>query len=243
VQRVASAALGIGVDAVRVVRRSTGEGPRDPGAGGSRTVHILGNATLDAIQKLRDALAAAGWNGASETVASALDALARSSAEPPAFTGSYDSNAAHVEANNYAAYCVDVAVDGQTGVVDIERVTFVADTGTMLNPTAYRGQIDGGFMFGIGTATTEELLVEDGRIVNLSLADYKLPCMRDIPPFDVVLMDDEAGPGPFGAKAAGELNTGGVGPAVANAVADACGIRVPMLPVTAERVLAQLAQE
>ena len=98
----------------------------------------------------------------------------------------------------------------ETGVVDIAKITFVADTGTVINPVAFRGQVDGGFMFGFGHAMTEELIVEDGRIVNLSLADYKLPSMRDIPPFRSVFMDDEAGPGPFGAKSAGELNTAGV---------------------------------
>ena len=87
------------------------------------------------------------------------------------------------------------------------------------------------------------LVVEDGRIVNLSLADYKLPSMRDIPPFRAVLLDDEAGPGPFGAKSAGELNTGGFPPAVANAVAAACGVRITELPITAERIHHLLAQQ
>jgi CO/xanthine dehydrogenase Mo-binding subunit len=239
VQRVVSAKLGIPGERVRLFHKGTDVAGEDPGAGGSRATHIVGNATLDAVEQLSVALRADGWDGSAATWPDAVDAYARASATPPAFVGRYDSatNPAAAHANNFAAYAVEVSVDRETGVVDIEQVTFVADTGTMINPVAYRGQVDGGFMFGFGHAMTEELVVEDGRIVNLSLADYKLPTVRDIPRFRPVLLDDEAGPGPFGAKSAGELNTGGVGPAIANAVADACGVRVTQLPITSERVL------
>lgn len=244
VQRVLAAKLGVPRERIRLFHKGTDVAGEDPGAGGSRATHIVGNAALNALEKLDDALRAAGWNGAPETWTAAVDALVRASAQAPEFRGSYDSAAVPGagDANNYAAYAVEVAVDPETGVVAIEQVTFVADTGTMINPVAYRGQVDGGFMFGFGHALTEELVVEDGRIVNVSLADYKLPSMRDIPPFHAVLLDDEAGPGPFGAKSAGELNTGGFPPAVANAVAAACGARVTELPITAERVYNVLAK-
>lgn len=238
VQRILSAKLGVPLDRIRLFHRGTDAVGEDPGAGGSRATHIVGNAALNALEKLNDALRATGWNGSPETWPSAVDALARNSATPPEFPGSYDSATVPGanDANNYAAYAVEVAVDRETGVVDIEQVTFVGDTGTMINPVAFRGQVDGGFIFGFGHGMTEELVVEEGRIVNLSLADYKLPSMRDIPPFHAVLLDDEAGPGPFGGKSAGEMNTGGFPPAVANAVAAACGVRVTQLPITAERV-------
>jgi CO/xanthine dehydrogenase Mo-binding subunit len=244
VQRVLSAQLGVPLDRIRLFHKGTDVAGEDPGAGGSRATHIIGNAALNALEKLNDALRAAGWDGTPGAWPPAVDALARAST-PAEFHGSYDSAAVPGagDANNYAAYAVEVAVDRGTGVVDITQVTFVGDTGTMINPVAYRGQVDGGFMFGFGHAMTEELVVEDGRIVNLSLADYKLPSMRDIPPFRAVLLDDEAGPGPFGAKSAGELNTGGFPPAVANAVAAACGVRITELPITAERIHHLLAQQ
>jgi CO/xanthine dehydrogenase Mo-binding subunit len=91
-------------------------------------------------------------------------------------------------------------------------------------------------MFGIGAALMEELLVQDGQITTLTLGDYKLPCTMDTPPFRTVLLPDPTGPGPLGAKAAGELTNTSVAPAVANAVA-ACGARVMHMPLTAERVL------
>src|SRR5437899_12506094 len=86
-------------------------------------------------------------------------------------------------------------------------------------------------MFGIGAALMEELKVQDGQITTLTLGDYKLPCAMDTPPFRTVLLSDPTGPGPLGAKAAGELTNTSVAPAVANAVA-ACGARVMHMPLT-----------
>jgi xanthine dehydrogenase molybdenum-binding subunit len=120
--------------------------------------------------------------------------------------------------------------------VTINDVLFVADVGTVINPIAHQGQIEGGFVMGLGHAVTEELVVDEGRIANLSFADYKLPTQRDMPPFRTVLLESDDGPGPFGARAVGEINTSGVGPALANAVHRAIGVRIATLPVTAERV-------
>ncbi len=88
---------------------------------------------------------------------------------------------------------------------------------------------------GIGAALMEELVVEDGRVRTLSLAHYKLPTSLDVPALRLVLLTS-TGPGPFGAKMAGELSTSGVAPAIANAIADACGAQLYDLPLTAERV-------
>jgi CO/xanthine dehydrogenase Mo-binding subunit len=82
----------------------------------------------------------------------------------------------------------------------------------------------------------EELRVQDGRVVNALLADYKLPTAIDVPPLRTAFLIDTGGPGPFGAKMAGEAGNPGVAPALANAIADAAGARVTELPLTAERV-------
>ena len=84
------------------------------------------------------------------------------------------------------------------------------------------------------------LLNDGGRIVNGSLADYKLPNIADLPPFRSVLIRGNDGPGPFGAKAIGEHSNIGVPPAFANAIANAVGARVTELPITPERVLKEL---
>jgi CO/xanthine dehydrogenase Mo-binding subunit len=117
----------------------------------------------------------------------------------------------------------------------------VVDVGTVINPLAHQGQLNGGFGFGVGAALMEDLPVsEDGKVAALSLAEYKLPTVRDMPPLRTVLLRTLVGPGPFGAKAVGEVTNSGVAPAIANALHDALGVRVYSLPLTAEKVLAAL---
>jgi CO/xanthine dehydrogenase Mo-binding subunit len=120
----------------------------------------------------------------------------------------------------------------------------VVDVGTVINPTAHQGQLNGGFAFGVGAALMEELPIDGGgRVSALSLGEYKLPTSPDMPPLRTVLLHTEIGPGPFGAKAVGEVTNSGVAPAIANAVHDACGARVMQLPITAERVLHALKSQ
>jgi CO/xanthine dehydrogenase Mo-binding subunit len=141
---------------------------------------------------------------------------------------------------NFCAYGVELSVDRDTGAVTIHDVTMVADVGAIINPIAHRGQIDGGFMMGLGHALCEELVVEDGRILNVALSDYKLPCQLDMPPFRAINLEPDGGPGVYGSRAAGEFNTAGVPPAIANAIADACGVRLDRMSLTAERIYAGL---
>jgi CO/xanthine dehydrogenase Mo-binding subunit len=258
-QRVVAVELGIGLELVSSARAATDVAATDPGVGAARTTHVSGRAALAACAKLRRAMEAAAErlaNAPEGTLrlaegefassdgrtriswADAAGELLRGHADSFVVTGTYDGNVAHgtPEWNDFVGYAVTVTVDRATGAFTIDDVLMVADVGTIINPVAHRGQIDGGFIFALGSATTEELLVEDGRILNLSLAEYKLPTIRDIPPFRVRLIESDTGPGPFGARAAGELNLSGVGPAIANAVAAACGARVYAMPITAERV-------
>jgi len=94
-------------------------------------------------------------------------------------------------------------------------------------------------VFALGSAITEELCLEDGRIVNPSLADYKLPTMRDVPPYRVALIEQTTGPGPFGARGAGEVTFPALRRPLPTVFA-ACGARITTLPITAERIYAAL---
>jgi CO/xanthine dehydrogenase Mo-binding subunit len=141
---------------------------------------------------------------------------------------------------NASVYAVEVEVDRDTGCVQVCKAVQVVDVGTVINPLAHQGQLNGGFAFGMGAALMEELPVEGGKVAALSLGEYKLPTQMDMPPLRTVLLSTEIGPGPFGAKAVGEVTNSGVAPAIANAVQDAVGARVWDLPLTAERVLASL---
>ena len=73
----------------------------------------------------------------------------------------------------------------------------------IINPIAHSGQLEGGFVFGLGNGMMEELEFEDGAVSTLNFGEYKLPTQMDIPPLRTVLVKDESGPGPYGAKAAG----------------------------------------
>jgi xanthine dehydrogenase molybdenum-binding subunit len=223
---------------------------------------VSGNAALDACRQLRPLLEAAacriaGLPEGTMTLSAgaflsrdhavtvgwgdAVDEVLRANGGELTVIGKYSSEAHHVpEWNNFCAYAITVTVDRETGEYAIDDVVMVCDVGTIVNPIAHQGQLDGGFMMSIGTATMEELHVEDGRITNLSFADYKIPTMKDIPPFRTVLLRETSGPGPFGARAAGELNLSGVAPAIANAVAMACGARIRQMPITSERIYAAL---
>jgi CO/xanthine dehydrogenase Mo-binding subunit len=137
---------------------------------------------------------------------------------------------------DFCACAVEVEVDPGTGAVRVTDAVLAVDVGTVVNPVAHRGQLEGGFVFGLGGALLEEMHVEDGAVTTLSLADLKIPSVADVPRLRIVQIPTLEGPGAFGAKMAGELTNAPVGPAVANAVAAASGVRVRELPVTAERV-------
>ena len=131
-------------------------------------------------------------------------------------TATYESDPAgsqRVPDYTFGAYAIDVAVDSETGKLVVADALLVADVGTILNPIAHRGQIDGGFVCGLGVALMEERpLDESGKPVSLSLGDYKIPTIRDVPPLRTVYVTARPGSGPFGAKMVGELSNAGVAP-------------------------------
>ncbi|HXP91837.1 MAG TPA: xanthine dehydrogenase family protein molybdopterin-binding subunit [Candidatus Binatia bacterium] len=241
VQRVVATVLEVDPSRVRARRGNTSDVPVDPGVGGSRSTHIVGDASLDAALQLRRRLEALGYPGKSWN-----DATAELLASGPVdIVGTYDGEEKHGEGEwtGVSLYYVDLSVDPQTGAFTIHDILLITDAGTIINPVAYRGQVNGGFIFGVGHALMEDLRVEGGKIVNLNLGDYKLPTQMDTPPFRYATVRAASGPGPFGAKSIGELTTSGVAPAIANAIANACGVRITDLPLSSERIFEALHAE
>ena len=240
IQRVLAAELGLDPERITVTRGNTRDVPLDPGIGGSKGTNILSHTAVDAANKIRALFAEAGaehlpWDDAVRTVTKNGPVLITAA-------GSQVHAPGHAMHLNFGAYGADVSIDSDTGTIKVNEIVFVADVGQIINPIAHRGQIDGGFLMGLGSALTEEIVVEDGRIVNAALSDYKLPTQRDMPPFRVIQLQPTGGPGAYGAKAAGEFNTAGVAPAIANAIEAACGVRLTQLGITSERLYDALHQ-
>jgi len=134
------------------------------------------------------------------------------------------------------AQIAEVEVDRETGAVRLHRMVSAHDVGTIINPATHQGQIDGATIMGVGQGIMEELVMENGQITNNNLGDYKLPTVADIPELKTVLVQSTGGVGPLDAKPIGEFANNGPPAAIANAIADAVGVRLFELPVSAERI-------
>ncbi|MGC2517706.1 MAG: 4-hydroxybenzoyl-CoA reductase subunit alpha [Burkholderiales bacterium] len=139
---------------------------------------------------------------------------------------------------SYASQVVEVAVDEDTGEIRVEKVWVAHDCGFAINPLAVEGQIQGAVWMGMGQATGEETQFnEAGRPMRANFLDYRVPTIVESPPIEVKIVESRDPNGPFGAKEASEGELAGFLPAFTSAVAEATGIRVSELPLTAERML------
>ena len=143
----------------------------------------------------------------------------------------------------YGAHFAEVGVDTDTGEIRLRRMLSVLTCGRILNEKTARSQAIGGMVFGIGAALTEDLVVDTkyGFFVNHDLAEYHVPVHADVPDIDVLFLpelDDKANP--LKSKGIGELGISGAGAAIANAVYNACGVRIRDYPLTLDKVIAGL---
>jgi len=142
------------------------------------------------------------------------------------------------DAYGFTVVVAEVEVDPETAKVRVVRITTADDCGFVINPLNVHGQLLSQAVMGIGDALLEEIVTEQGRIINSSFADYKIPGVFDIPDFRHISIESMEPKGPFGAKEVGECARAAVIAAVANAVANAIGARIYSLPITPEKILA-----
>jgi len=258
---IAAQILGVPVDRVRVVTADTSTAPRSPMVGGSKTTFAVGRAVVaaaedakaqllelaaaeleadpadleivDGVVQPRGApsqgveLVALGQRVASGSLPP-VDGRGRASAAPPS--------------SSVAGHLAHIRVDPDTGNVEIVGWVIAQDVGTAINPALCEGQMRGGVAQAIGWALHEELIVDaDGQVVNGSFVSYLIPGATDLPPIETLLVELPAPDGPLGAKGIGEACVVAGPAAVANAVAAASGARLRELPMTPERVWAELA--
>ena len=131
----------------------------------------------------------------------------------------------------------EVCVDKETGEIALTRYVSVADVGKAIHPEGCVGQEEGASMMGIGHTLFEQMIYEDGQLVTAGLIDYRVPRFADVPAeFETVLVENEDGPGPHGARGMGEGGLVAVAPAITSALARGYGVRIRDLPLTPERV-------
>jgi len=141
----------------------------------------------------------------------------------------------------FNAHGVRVAVHRITGEIQILHSVHAADIGRLINPMQCRGQVDGAIAMGFGWALYEKMVYDDhGAMINPALRNYRIPAFADLPASEVYFADTHDTIGPLGAKSQGECAINPVAPAIANAVAHATGVRFTSLPLSPERIFAQL---
>ncbi|HEX9864982.1 MAG TPA: molybdopterin cofactor-binding domain-containing protein [Acidimicrobiia bacterium] len=212
----------------------------------SRQTQLSGGATLEAATRLRgrilsrlggDHLDDSGvWQG-EELVAPWTQIVEQEWNETVTFrhppTSAPDENGQGVIHADFAVagHRAVVDVDPDLGLVKVIRIDTVQDVGVALNPDSVRGQIEGGILQGVGLAVMEELILEDGVILNPTFTDYLLPTILDAPDVEALLIEQEGSWGPFGAKGVGEPPTISSPAAVVAAIRAASGKELNRIPV------------
>ena len=139
---------------------------------------------------------------------------------------------------------VEVEVDPETGIIRLLHSVLACDAGKAINPEQCIGQDEGAVMFGVGHTLMEEMVYEEGQLLNGNLVDYRVPTFRDVPDnMETILIENGNGPGPYGSKGMGEGGLLPVASAVANAVFRAVGVRIQDLPLSPPKVWRALREK
>ncbi len=146
--------------------------------------------------------------------------------------------------SSFATHCVDVEVDPETGKVTILRYTAAQDAGTAIHPSYVEGQIQGGVVQGIGWALNEEyFMAPDGRMLNSSFLDYRMPTALDLPMIDAIIVEVPNPAHPYGVRGVGETAIVPPLAAIANAIYHATGVRITSLPMNPAAVLKAMQEK
>jgi len=256
--------MGLSIEQVAVVMGDTAVVPYDTSTSASRSTVIMGSAVLKACQEVKDQMRslAAELSGAPESEINVAGGRVRWPRGEAGFAellrdyygttrgeiigvGSFvkRKTAGHPLAGKTVFYelscsAAEVSVDEETGMIWIPSYVTVGDVGKALNPQHVEMQDSGAAIMGLGHTLMEHIILDGaGRIVNLGALDYRIPTIKDIPASQVSLtVENEDGPGPYGAKGTGEGGLLATAAAVGSAVREAIGAPIRDLPLTPERV-------
>ena len=143
----------------------------------------------------------------------------------------------------FGVQTAEVEVDIETGEVKVLKIAAAYDVGKAINPELIFVQIEGGIVQGLGSALLEEMKIKEGKVLNPSFVDYKIPTVRDVPEMKISIIENPEPTGPWGARGIAEACMVPTAPAIANAIFDAIGCRINSLPITAEKVLKAIREK
>jgi len=245
--------LNVPAESVRLVQRDTDVIPYDMGTLGSRSLFHMGHAVRRAAEDAREKLKALARDvgepeGSNIPVAELFRRRYGMQAGNVIGTGVYKPDYVPPapgtgQTPNVTPFWMlsgagaEVEVYTETGHVKVSKLVNVVDCGKAINPKIVETQISGATLMHLGFTMFEKMHIDGGQVINASLADYKIPGFHDVPEaMENVHVDAFQSNGPFGAKGIGEVATFCVGPAVANAIDDAVGVRLMEMPLNAEAV-------
>jgi len=252
--QIAADLLGLPMERVTILLGDS-DFPETPGSGGSFGAASAGSGLYDACMQLRGKLCrSAGMDpeGARFEDGYVTDGHKRVSYAALAGENGVEadgavepgSNNKNYNQNSYGAFFAEVGVDMDTCEIRLRRMLGVFAAGRILNAKTARSQALGGMIFGVGSALSEEMVLDPryGAFVNHDLAEYHVPVNADIGPMEAIFLpefDDKANP--LKIKGLGEVGISGAGACIANAVYNACGVRIRDYPLTLDKVLASMA--
>ena len=224
--------------------------------GGSRTSFATGIAAIEAAESVKAqmvARAAKIWDTAEEDV-EYVDGVVRHKSDPElrlgfkdlarqlATTGGTVAGQSNVdpagEGNSYAVHLADVEVDPDTGKTEVTRYTAIQDVGKAVHPSYVEGQMQGGVVQGIGWALNEEYYFDNnGRMMNPTFLDYRMPTSLDLPMIDTVIVEVANSGHPYGVRGVGEVPIVPPMAAIANGIHEATGLRLRSLPMSPGKIL------
>jgi aldehyde oxidoreductase len=238
--QIASHLMGLPMDKIRLVTRTTEKTTATGPAAGSRITYMVGGAMVDAINKLKAGMA--------EVNASTYERL-RTAGRPTRYMGTKKNEDAgpldpqtgqgpSFESQVHAVQLAEVEVNTRTGEIRVIKMTTAVDAGRVINPKNLEGQLEGGMDMGVGFALREEYI--DGQTKDW--VSFKFPTISHSFEMETIIRETPRTKGPLGATGVGEMTMVPTAPAVMNAIANACGARVRHLPATPDKVLEALSQ-
>jgi CO/xanthine dehydrogenase Mo-binding subunit len=243
--QIAAHELGIPIESVNVVMGDTAVVPFDLQTSASRSTVFMGNAVVRACEDIRRQL---GLGDVYEVLQSRFKDVRGEVIGVGSMRAEHDPDHPLGGAPSFYEFtCTasEVEVDEGTGEVLLVKHVTVADVGKAINPQHVEMQDEGAAVMGLGHTLMEHLILdESGQIKNLGALDYRIPTTKDIPlEMQSILVENGDGPGPYGAKGAGEGGLMATAPAIASALTEATGVIIRDLPLTRERVWRELQQK